>query len=505
MNFSQCIDNISTFVDLKRVATEYVIDFRQLTFDELKAAIKKTAPQYYNKENVKSTIDSLVLSSDRNVRVLYEIIIIEILLNADDFTLKFQDLEDEVLNYEQYIIDESNEFEGYKEIEGGEIFKFVLETAWDFNDEVSVDEQNLLNKIKNKVGITRKINNITEASIGKYPKPENALHTKDEIRKIRRILQTKGLLFPIRDSNNVDYDIIPKEIVNTLRELYHIDIKRYGFEQLLQSKFVRNKKYLIKMIEKTGYNLPKYPTVPELQSIVKENMTAHEIIGGFSAFDGLDKGALSDWCSDLDLTAYGSKPEMIDRIVDYYDNLKQVVIEDSADDRQIYYEFFCELAARNYSLLREQGIINKDLDCEHYFEQATNYLFEKKLRVKPLMMAGTEHADGTLSLNDKLILWDNKSKESDVHLADHIKQFDRYIVNSEKRVSVFIVIGSSFTSESATECAKYSMMHDTLILLITANELKELAEKWSSAHPEESFPLGFFKQSGRFNKDLISI
>ena len=363
----------------------------------------------------------------------------------------------------------------------------------------------MINKIKKRVGITRKINNITEASIGKYPKPENALHTKDEINKVRRILQSKGLIVSGRDSNNIDYDVIPEEIAKTIRDIYRIDIKKYGFEQLLQSKYVRNKKYLIKMIEKAGITIPKYALIPDLQNIIKDNMIAHEIIGGFSAQDGLDRGALSEWCTSLDLTAYGSKPEMIERIISYYDNLKQVIIEDTADERQVYYEFFGELATRNYSLLREQGVISKDLDCEHYFEQATNYLFEKKLRVKPLMMAGTEHADGTLSFNDKLILWDNKSKESSVHLPDHIRQFDRYITNSEKRVSVFIVIGPSFTPESAAECAKYSMLHETLILLITADELKELADRWSIAHPDEAFPLGFFKQSGRFNKELIAI
>lgn len=136
MDFSKCIENIATFVDLKRVATEYVIDYRQLSFEELKKAVIKTAPQYYNRENVEKAIESLVLNTDRNVRVLYESIIVEILLNADDYTLSFHDMEDAVLEYEQAIIDESNEFEGYKDIEGGDIYKFVLETAWDFNDSV---------------------------------------------------------------------------------------------------------------------------------------------------------------------------------------------------------------------------------------------------------------------------------------------------------------------------------------------------------------------------------
>ena len=121
-------------------------------------------------------------------------------------------------------------------------------------------------------------------------------------------------------------------------------------------------------------------------------------------------------------------------------------------------------------------------------------------------MSGTEHPDGMLSYNDKLILWDNKSKETDVNLSDHIKQFDRYIKNSEKPIAVFIVIAPSFTKDSASECAKYSMQNDTLILLITANELKSLAEKWAQNNKgDEPFPLGYFKQNGRFNNDLISL
>ena len=67
-----------------------------------------------------------------------------------------------------------------------------------------------------------------------------------------------------------------------------------------------------------------------------------------------------------------------------------------------------------------------------------------------------------------------------------------------------MVIAPSFTANSATECAKYAMKNDTLILLITASELKELAEKWSNVKNDEAFPLGYFKQNGRFNRELIS-
>ncbi len=70
-----------------------------------------------------------------------------------------------------------------------------------------------------------------------------------------------------------------------------------------------------------------------------------------------------------------------------------------------------------------------------------------------------------------------------------------------------MVIGPAFTEDSAKECVRYSMNSDTLILLITADELKELVEAWYIKHnaDEEAFPLGYFRQNGRFNGSLVSL
>lgn len=56
MNFNACIENVSTFTDLKRFANEYVIDYKRLSFDELKAAVIKTAPQYSNDDNIQKVV-----------------------------------------------------------------------------------------------------------------------------------------------------------------------------------------------------------------------------------------------------------------------------------------------------------------------------------------------------------------------------------------------------------------------------------------------------------------
>ena len=153
MKFAECVNNVSTFIDLKRLANEYVIDYKRLSYDELKAAMIKTAPQYYNQENVYNTIESLKLHEDESVRALLEIIIREVLLNEDNFSLCQKDLEDEVILYEQSILDRENEEKELFEKENIKLLSYVIDAAWENNLAISADEQNLIYKLKKKLQI----------------------------------------------------------------------------------------------------------------------------------------------------------------------------------------------------------------------------------------------------------------------------------------------------------------------------------------------------------------
>ena len=68
-----------------------------------------------------------------------------------------------------------------------------------------------------------------------------------------------------------------------------------------------------------------------------------------------------------------------------------------------------------------------------------------------------------------------------------------------------MVIAPDFTPQSVQECVDYSLNNDTQILLITAKELKLVAEEWSKKHEGEIFNLGYFKQNGRFDINLLNI
>ena len=204
------------------------------------------------------------------------------------------------------------------------------------------------------------------------------------------------------------------------------------------------------------------------------------------------------------LNVSGNKVVLIDRILEYYDSMRRIEIK-TEDEREKLIAFYNQLANRDLKNLRANNVIEKDLQCEHLFEDATDYLFEKMLLNKPLTLTGSEHPDGKLSFKDKYIMWDNKSKEIAVNLKDHIQQFERYIKTSDKDVTVFMVIAPDFTPQSVQECVDFSLNNDTQILLITAEELKTVAETWAKKHPGEIFNLGYFKQNGRFDIKLLNL
>ena len=510
MDYQSCIDYSTNINELRRIASAYVEDSRRLDLNELKASIKKTKGQYISYENVCKQLDKLKLDQNPVVRIIVPIFLQNYLLDQDEFISPCKITEDEIIKYEQSIIDESNNFDFKNNIKNFDLLKFILDKAWEHENSISVDEKNLIDEIRKYLNISIKEQNILEAKSSRYPTIGNILHNRSEIDTVRKSLQSSGLLFYIKNSENIACDVIPNEIAYCLRKYYNIEIKSYGYKLLVDYVTkIAKKQYLIDIVEKNNdvsdnikISIPQNPTIQDLQSAIIEYVKPSNLLGGFSARDGLNITLLSKWCGDLGINVSGSKDALIKRILEHYDGLREIITSNN-DEREKYYNVYHELACRDIAFLRKNNIITKDLECEHYFEKATNYLFEKKLNNKPLVLNGTNHADGKLSYNNKYILWDNKSKESEVNLKDHINQFDDYIRNSDKQVSVFMVIGPSFTANSIKECIQYSLKSDTQILLITADELKSVAELWNKKHPDEIFNLGLFKQNGRFNNELM--
>ncbi len=512
MKFLEYVEIIPNVTLAKRLASTYVADYRRLDFTEIQQFLIKTANQYTDYQNIEKQLNNLKLDPDRSVRIIAPILLRDYLLDQDDFLSINKDTDTAILNYEKAIIDESNNFDLNKISKDQALFKFMLDTAWTHNNDISIDEKNLIEALRNYLSISNREQHILEAKSGRFPNIENILHTYDDIENTRKVLQSKGLIVAVKNSDGVMCDMIPEDIAVQLRKYYDVEIRNFGYEKLIEYIIKKTKKqYLIDIVNKASKNcdkanieIPNNPTVAELKDIIFRSVKPSNLIAGFSVADGMNVEDLIVWCKHLGLNASGAKKVLTERIITHYDSLRKIELT-TDDKREEYYSVFVELAKRDLKFLRNNKIIEKDLQCEHFFESATNYIFEKLLLNKPLTLTGTEHPDGKLSYKDKYIMWDNKSKESAVNLKDHIQQFDKYIKSSDKDVVVFMVIAPSFTEQSVQECVDYSLTNDTQILLITADELKTVAEKWQSNHSGEIFNLGYFKQNGRFDINLLKI
>lgn len=512
MNFAQYVEHIPNVTIAKRIAAAYVADYRRLDFDEVKAFLLKTAQQYTSYENISARLDEIKLDSNRAVRIIAPILLRDYLLNQDDFISTQKDTDTAILDYEQTIVDESNNFDISKISKDFSLYMHMLDVAWAHNNDISIDEKNLLEALRKYLSISIRDHHMLEAKAGRFPNIANALHSFSDIEETRRILQSKGLILCIRNSDDVLCDVIPDDIAFELRKYFGIEMRTYGYEKMVDAVIKKTRKqYLIDIVTKASSHyktacieISNNPTVAELRATILKSVLPSNLIGGFSAYDGFNVDQLFDWCVELGLSGYGAKKVLIERLLAYYDSLRRIEVI-TEDPREPLLTVYSELARRDLKFLRANNFIEKDLQCEHLFEEATSYIFEKLLRNKPLTLTGTEHPDGKLSFKDKYIMWDNKSKESPVNLKDHIQQFDRYIKMSDKAVVVFMVIAPDFTPQSVQECVDYSLNNDTQILLITADELKKVAELWSKKHPDEIFNLGYFKQNGRFDISRLNL
>ena len=142
-----------------------------------------------------------------------------------------------------------------------------------------------------------------------------------------------------------------------------------------------------------------------------------------------------------------------------------------------------------------------------FFEEATRYLFEKKFGLSLFSFSGSEHPDGGVLFPDnELLMWDNKSKETKYTFPElHFKQFRRYINDSPERVKVFLIITGEIDNDSELSAIrlKQSTRTDTDVAIISASDLKYIAENWKKLQKSDKFNLNIFNLTGILDRSRI--
>lgn len=382
-------------------------------------------------------------------------------------------------------------------------YRIVLEAAWSDDDTISADEARLLSVLRSHLHITMEEHWVIGARLKRFPKVDCALHTPDEVNDARKDLQRQALLWSFKNEDDQNTDVIPAEVAEVIRK-YHakLELQTINYRRLISHDAISGAD-LRAVLQRN--EMDKSGNKPDLiDRIVSSDILPSAVL------DELDKDKLSTICAGFGLRSSGAKGELIQRLIDFYDDLTFELRPETKDKREVWYSNYELLSRRAYAELHAKKMIEKDLEIEHQFEAATAFLFDRMLHVPCDMTRKDNKADGRLYLDDKqTLLLDCKSAESPVNLQDYLEnQFDGYLRKERDRGRQplgFLVIATSYTPNSLKLAYQYKAKTNWDISLITAEGLKHLAERWAAMEPEKPFPVRLLNTTGVIDKDRAEV
>lgn len=485
-----------------RVLGRYLPSTRGLEDEDLTQVLRKDAAKLADRARILKAMTEFDPDYDRDQ---LKAIIFDILLQEETFSIEENRLEEKVIEFEKDLVRRSKTLDFFDPKKHDpdrwhhyDTYRIVLEAAWANDGRISPDEARLLAVLRKHLNISREEHWLISALLKRFPKEKCALHTPDEVNEVRKELQREGLLWSYRDDNNHNVDVIPSEIAAIVRrEVARNELQRTNYRRLSShdSIVLTDLRELLHQ-----HNLDRYGSKGELiERLVASDIRPSELLGQ------LDKDRLATMCSSVGLKTSGNKPELIDRLINFYDDLT-FVERVTKDDREGWYNNYELLAGRAYAELRAKKLITKDLEIEHMFEGATTFLFEARLQVPCDRSQKENRADGRLPLDgDQSILWDCKSAEGPVNLQDHLdSQFDGYLRKEReagRQPLAFLVIGPGFTPQSIKLAHQYKARTNWDVALLTAEGLKHLADRWSATEPGKPFPIRLLNRTEVIDKD----
>lgn len=481
---------------LQRVVDSFTRDFPRLDEDRARETIVRNVEELADPDRIEKRLS--FRDAPFSERVLQSNIL-EVLLNDVDRRCDEETIVERARKLELSVLDESKSDDclKYESASSVEILRAVMSVALE-DERISQDELDLIRRLRRKLGLRERTQKILFAQLGHYPRRGNALHTPSDFRNALNELQRKGVLFYCNRLDGGLY-VIPEEIVPGVKSAIDLQLSDRSWRLLLENL---TKEQLSGILEAAG--LPKSGSKDELiERVVRAGVPPDE------ALDVLSNSDLYDLCRSLPgANVSGTKRAKVNRVIDYFDNLVIKEVEEEASPGLRYYEYFVELARRDRENLLANKIIQKDLGMNAAFEEGARYLFQAKLGLELLPMQGSDHADGCLefSAGGDLLLWDTKSKESVYTLPDsHVRQFKRYIRDSKRRVSCFLVIAPEIADEAEMKAArlKAESQSDTDVALIAAEDLKWMAEEWSRDAGSERFDIEILNVTGILDRPKL--
>jgi hypothetical protein len=484
-----------------RILGNYLPSTRGMEDDDLTQVIRKQADKLADKARVLAALNTPDPDADRGQ---LKALLVAVLLQEETYSLEENRTDAKLIELEKEIVKRAKAFDlgDLKKQDPDrwhhfDTYRIVLEAAWGNDGMISPDEARLLAVLRQHLGISQEEHWLLSAIIKRFPKDKCALHTPDEVNEARKDLQRAGVLWSYRDETNANIDLIPGEIATVIRrDVVGQELQRTNFRRLLSHDgfTVADLRGVLQSrgLDRSGNKAEL------LERLATSDVRPSAVLGD------LDKEKLSNLCAYVSLKTSGSKAELIDRLIGFYDDL---TFEErvTKDEREVWYSNYELLAGRKYAELRAKKVIDKDLEIQGQFEHATTFLFEVRLKAKCDRSYKDNRADGRVHLeNNQCLLWDCKSVEVAVNLQDFLEgQFEGYLRKETeigKQPLAFLVIGPSFTPQSIILAHQFKARTNWDVALVTAEGLKHLADRWAAAEPDKPFPVRLFNRTEIIDK-----
>lgn len=499
MKIHDCVKQMSKLY-LSRIVDSFIReDFPRHDEERLREQILQNAGDLADERRIADKLDLGSLS--RANRILLEEILVG-LLELPKAACREDRLYELAKSREERVIEQSREENAFAFSNpfSVDVYNTVLETALE-DDNVSPEEFALLERLRKKLKISRLEHRLLEARLGKFPRPGNEVHSFDDFRNAVKNLQASGILFYCNQADGGPLIVLPEEIAPGVRRALGFEM-RGDAQRALHEALSNDQLYRVLK----AFDLPLSGSKQERgQRLVKAGCKPSEIL------DVLQNSELGQLCRKLHgLKISGSKEERRNRIVEYFASLTAKEPEQSEDPRAVSYQYLEEFAARKSQELRRLELIKHDREMEKRFEEGTRYLFETKFGFPLLEQEGVDHADGGVTFPDgQMLLWDNKCKETIYTFPrSHMDQFRRYIDQFHQqgtRVSTFLVIVPEIDEQAELQAIrlKNETHSDTDVALITASDLKYVAESWTKYSKSDVFNLKMFNSTGILSRSRL--
>ena len=427
---------------------------------------------------------------------------LEAFVNRPDWSASEQDIAESLRLLEQNVLDAAGGEDSlqYEDPQHIEILRHVLIVALE-DDHITVGELNLLNALRDSLGLSEAVLRIVLAQLEHFPQPGNVLHTPSDCRDVLNKLQRGGIVFHCNKADGSPY-VIPDEIRASVMNALGLELGLHAWELLLDTLTVSQLKLVL-----TRKKLPTSGPKLELKCrVISSGLRPSRVLGILSNRE------LHKLCSSLPgVPVSGTKAERIRRIIGYFANLITKEVSDEASPGERLYKYLPELARRDRENLLANQIITKDSDIERGFEAATRFLFESRLGVTLMEMAGSEHPDGCIRFGGRrrtrgdVLMWDNKITQATYSFPpSHLRQFKRYIRNASDPVACFLVIVAKPDDSAVERVWQLAAQCDsTQIAVIAAEDLGWVAEEWWSRNPDGRFNLEVLNMTGILSRPLL--